>query len=204
MKSLRHATLIPAVLLTLPLAACGGGDEPSPAGETADATSAEIEGRELAGDDFVGIEEQNVAFNLPWAPGPVMREPSRLAPPVNEVQEVTTIEGDGFDRVIFRMADGQIPGYELAWAEEPPTDCESDAPVSLEGESHLRVRLRSANMAAGVMDEAEPGYENLRSLAATCVREGDALWHFGVRRQTQVRVMEMHSPRRLVVDVRHR
>lgn len=200
--SQHRAHWTPAVLLALSLASCGGGDEPSTAGGAADAPP-EVEGRELAGDDFVGIEEQNVAFNLHWSDGPVTREPTRLAPPVNEIQEVTTVEGDGFDRVIFRLGEGQIPGYELAWAEEPPAGCGGDAPVSVEGESHLRVRLRSANTAAGVVESAEPGYENLRALASTCVREGDAVWHFGVRQQAQVRVMEMHSPRRLVVDVRH-
>ena len=154
--------------------------------------------------DFAGIEAANVTFNLHWVPGPVNRDPERLAPPVNEVQEVTTVEAEEYDRVIFHLGEGGIPGYSIEWTEEPAVDCNSQQPVQIAGERRLVLRLTAASVLPSALGPQDPRYENLQALASTCVREGGALeWQFGVREQAQVRVIEMRQPRRLVVDVRH-
>ena len=189
-----------ALLLAGLFAACGG-DAPEAGGETEQPPA---EGAVLESADFVGIEEANVTFNLHWVPGPVNRDASRLAPPVNEIQQVTTIEGEDFDRVIFHLGEGDVPGYSISWNEEPVTDCVSSQPVTLVGDHKLRVQLTSVTAVPDALRPQDPRYDNLRSLAVSCRREEGMLeWHFGANQHAQLRVIEMRSPRRLVVDVKH-
>lgn len=198
----RPFRILPLVALSL-VWACGG-DAPSTSDGSGDVPSGPAAGVELEVDDYVGIEAENVSFNLNWANGPVNREPSRLAPPVNDLQAVTTVEGEGFDRVIFHFGqDGQVPGYELAWVEGEPVDCDGAAVSGIDGERHLLVRLRSVGAEDDVLRPVDAGFDNLKALASTCRQGNESVWHFGVERAAQVRVFEMHSPRRLVVDVSH-
>jgi hypothetical protein len=190
-----------AIAFACLLGACGGD-----ASEEADqAEVPQEEGLVLDSTDFVGIEAENVSFNLHWVQGPVNREPSRLAPPVNEIQEITTVEGAEFDRVIFHLAnpEAEVPGYALAWSDTTVVNCQTNEPVSIVGDQKLRVRITAASIQPPALRPQDPRYENLQALASTCPREGVLEWHFGVREQAQIRVIEMRAPRRLVVDVRH-
>jgi hypothetical protein len=200
MMVLRLTPRIPALLLTALVAACGAEDAPPPEDTMGPPPE---EGRTLLANDFVGIEEHNVAFNLHWVEGPVNRDPTGTGSPVTEVEEVSTMEGRGFDRVIFHFAEGEFPGYQLSWAEGAPSECASGAAVTVSGERFLRVRLHPVTATDRAMNASEPGFENLSALAPTCAGEGEVEWHLGVRRHAQVRVLEMREPRRLVVDVRH-
>jgi hypothetical protein len=183
------------------MAACGGDDS----AEQADDLGAPPpdEGLVLDSADFAGIEAANVSFNLHWVQGPVNRDAERLAPPVNEIQDVTTLEGATFDRVIFHMGEGGIPGYQITWTDSATVDCETKEPVSLVGEKKLHLRLTAVNVVPTAIRPLDPRYENLQGVAPTCVLNGAIEYTFGVREQAQIRVIEMRAPRRLVVDVRH-
>jgi hypothetical protein len=196
-----HASRLAVLTTALLFGACGGDEAPA-TGEQPDAP--QNEGLVLDSADFAGIEAANVTFNLHWTQGAVNRDPERLAPPVNEVQEVTTLEGEDYDRVIFHLGEGSIPGYSLTWVEEPAVHCESGEAIQIAGERRLLLRLTAATALPSALGPQDPRYENLQAFASTCVREGGALeWQLGVREQAQVRVIEVRNPRRLVVDVRH-
>jgi hypothetical protein len=46
------------------------------------------------------------------------------------------------------------------------------------------------------------GLSHLKGVAQTCVEDDQLVWHLGVVDSAQVRVLEMRSPPRLIVDVR--
>jgi hypothetical protein len=193
--------LLPLLVIGL-IAACAGGDS----GEQVDDAGAPApdEGLVLDSADFAGIEGENVTFNLHWVSGPVNRDAERLAPPVNQIQDVTSLEGEDFDRVIFHLGEGGIPGYQITWPDTASIDCATKAPETVVGEEKLRIRLLGASIVPTAVKPLDPRYENLQALAPTCVQEGGVIeYTFGTREQTQVRVIEMRAPRRLVIDVRH-
>jgi hypothetical protein len=198
-----NAPRLAALLLVGLLHACGGDDAPEQTEEVAP-PPAQDEGMVLASDDFAGIEEANVTFNLHWVQGPVNRDPERQSPPVNEIQEVTTLAGSTFDRVIFRLGEGSIPGYAITWTDSPTVNCTTNQPVEVAGARKLTVRLLAVTAVPAAVRAQDPRHENLQAVAHTCTQDtGVVEYTFGVNEQAQVRVIEMRDPRRLVVDVRH-
>jgi hypothetical protein len=193
--------LLPLLLAGL-IAACGGGEDTA---EQADMEAPPPdEGLVLDSADFAGLEAENVAFNLHWVSGPVNRDAARLAPPVNEIQDVTTLEGATFDRVIFQLGEGGIPGYQIMWTDSATVDCATKAPVNVVGEKKLHLRLTAVTAVPNAVKALDPRYENLQALAPTCVQEGGVIeYTLGTHEQTQVRGIERRAPRRLVFDVRH-
>ena len=198
----RNAPRLLSLFVVGMVAACGGGDDAAEQAEEPGAPPPE-EGLVLDSTDFAGIEEANVSFNLHWVPGPVNRDAERLAPPVNELQDITTLEGGTFDRVIFHLGEGGIPGYQIAWTDSATVNCETKEPVNVAGEEKLQVRLTSLSSVPTAIKTLDPRYTNLQALAPSCLIEGSIEYTFGAREQTQVRVIELRAPRRLVVDVRH-
>lgn len=197
-----HARPAPLLFALLLVVACEPGAPPEEPGSEEAAPPAQQEEEGLGRDDFVGIERQDVVFNLPWVGGPVNREPT--GPPATvSLEDVTTHGGTGFDRIVFHFAEGAFPGYNLAWAEEAPVACESGEAAQLEGERWLRVRLEPASAAGDGAPDAPADLTNVQDVALTCSREDALVWHLGVADSAQVRVMELRRPERLVVDVRH-
>ena len=203
MMRYRNALRLLSILLVGSIAACGGGESAEQAEDLG--APPPDEGLVLDSTDFAGIEAENVAFNLHWVAGPVNRDAERLAPPVNEMQDVTTLEGETFDRVIFHLgAQGGIPGYQIMWTDSIPVDCTTQAAANVVGEKKLFLRLTSVTAGPTAVKPLDPRYENLQAITPTCVQEGGVIEYlFGAHEQTQVRVIEMRAPRRLVVDVRH-
>ena len=199
LPSVTRHLLLPLLMST---AACDTtpGEE---AGEAPGEGAAAPEEGGLASYGLNALEEQRVAFTLPWVGGPVNREPTTGADAVT-LEEVTLLEGAGFDRVLFRFSEGAFPGYNLEWAPEPPVDCLSEQPIQMEGLRYLRILLRSVE---GGQGDPEPGFErvegsNPAGIAVTCIGDGDLTWHLGLVESGDLRVVEMRDPLRLLVDVR--
>jgi hypothetical protein len=198
---MRHHARRTLPLLLLPLlAACEAAPEPpaDPPPVSQAPTSAETR---LAGEELTGLEPENVAFTLPWVGGPVNREPTADAGVV-ALREVSVIPGGSFDRVVFTFADGDFPGYNLEWVHEPPQECAGQAPAEMEGPHFLRTRLRSVGGGQDLAPTAPAAGSNLRGMAVTCSRAGELEWHLGLAESGDIRIVEMRSPQRLVVDVR--
>lgn len=191
-----------ALLLLALLVACGPDERAEPEASGPREIPPESQINVLEPDDLAGLEEENVVFNLHWVGGPVNRNPAPDAE-TTTVEAVSTLAATGFDRAVFRFAEGSFPGYAVEWTEEPPVDCATGQPAEVPGERHLRVVLRPATVGGDAARPQLPAHPNLQALASTCSREGEAEWHLGVQGTAQVRVVEMREPQRLVVDVQH-
>lgn len=204
MKVHHHFALL--ALCSSILAACGPSDAPEtnqPDGSVPEAppsTAAEAEGAVLENSDYVGLEDGNIQFHLHWVDGPIAKDPQPGAE-APALETVRTAAGASFDRVMFRFVGTALPGYEVAWETTARETCarQSAAP---EGAKQFRVRLRGVNTGGRVSPQIEQGLANLKGVAQTCVEDDQLIWHLGVTDSAQVRVIELRSPPRLVVDVR--
>ena len=127
--------------------------------------------------------------------------------PQARLDAVRTGRHDGYDRVVFEFAD-LVPGYLVERAVDPH-QCGSGNPIDIGAPVALRVRFRSAvaHTEEGrptVADrDRRPGLAVLRTARLTCDFEGDVEWLLGLERATEVRVLVLESPARLVLDLRH-
>ncbi len=115
---------------------------------------------------------------------------------------------EGFDRVVFEFEGPQGPGYHLEYVDTPVRHCASGNEVEVAGQGWLQVRLTPAQAHEGgqvtvAERERKPGLPLLQELEITCDFEGDVTWVLGLTRSNPYRVMELHDPARLVVDMRH-
>jgi hypothetical protein len=116
----------------------------------------------------------------------------------------------GFDRVVFEFEGESVPGYHVEYVDKPVRDCGSGEAVRVAGDGWLEVRLQPAQAHD---DTGSPtitnrdrtlGLPNLKQIRATCDFEADVTWVLGVGSPNRYRVLELGSPARLVVDVKHR
>jgi hypothetical protein len=127
--------------------------------------------------------------------------PSRLV-------DVRSARHDGFDRVVFEF-DGLVPGYHLEYIDKPVRRCGSGDPTTLAGDSWLEVRMTpvDAHDAEGkaliAVRERQTAHAVLQELEQTCDFEAHVTWVLGLASPNHFRVLELSSPARLVVDVKH-
>lgn len=133
------------------------------------------------------------------------------APPANAVlDDIGIAEGNNFDRVVFEFShEGELPPYHLSFVDTPLTECGSGQTVTPGGEAFLFVQLLGtrAHEETGestiVRDVRAPGLPNLKEIHLLCDFEGVVEWVLAVAQDRPFRVIEAHSPRRLVVDIQH-
>jgi hypothetical protein len=129
--------------------------------------------------------------------------------PVATLRDVRVAEHQGFDRVVFEFEEETIPGYHVEYVDKPVRACGSGEPVALAGDAWLEIRIQPARAHddEGRPTIAErdrmPGLRIVRQLRATCDFEADVTWVLGVASPNRYRVLELRSPARLVVDVKH-
>jgi hypothetical protein len=121
--------------------------------------------------------------------------------------EVRAAANGEFDRVVFTF-DGAIPGYHVAYDEGPLHQCGSGRRLEVGGRAWLVIRMAPANAhtESGAPTVAErdrrPELPVLRALRQTCDFEGHVEWVAGLYERKPYRVLELHDPERLVVDVK--
>jgi len=117
---------------------------------------------------------------------------------------------EGYDRVVFEFASNGLPGYHVAYTDEPVTQCGSGAPVTVAGDGRLLVRMTPARAHddagnATITERAlAPGLPVVTELALICDFEAHLDWVIGVAAPNHYRVLELRDPTRLVVDILHR
>ena len=144
--------------------------------------------------------------NREWTAGAV-----KLKRP--EVQMVTlrsvrAARNEGFDRVVFEFDGAQVPGYQLEYVDKPIVKCGSGNPTEVAGQGFLQVTLMPAQAHEGGTStiterERKPALPVIQELEQTCDFEGEVTWVLGNAHPNKYRVMELHEPTRLVVDVQH-
>jgi hypothetical protein len=112
-----------------------------------------------------------------------------------------------FDRVVFEFQAPRVPGYRVAYADGPASDCAAGEAVNVEGAALLVVRLSPAQahtetgtVTAGLR-ERHPNLPVLKELELSCDFEGEVSWVLGVSARRPYRVSELAEPARLIVDI---
>ncbi len=122
---------------------------------------------------------------------------------------VRTARHDGYDRAVFEFAGAEMPTYHIEYISKPASACGSGFDVPTAGNAVLEVRFTNA---VAHTDEGEPtiadrerkpGLPVIRELKSTCDFEGEVTWVLGTASKKEYRVMELKSPTRLVVDIKH-
>lgn len=181
--------------------AAPSGVAPGGAGDTA-----ALEGP--AGGPGVIVPDQEAADTGAWSMPPLRRTPTGSGRSTGILQSVRTGRHADYDRIVFEFSD-HLPEYTIRYVQDPVA-CGSGAPVDPGGAAGLEVDLRpaAAHDDEGNATIAErtirPGLPALRTARITCDFEAVVTWVLGIDRRAPVRTLELDSPPRLVVDVRHR
>ena len=139
--------------------------------------------------------------------GPVDQQRPTIDPVV--LRDVRAAAQATFDRVVFEFQTAPLPGYRVAYADDPVRDCGSGETVDVRGASRLTVRLSPAQAhtdegVATVKElERQLTLPVLQELELTCDFEADVSWVLGLSARRPYRVSELASPPRLVVDIQH-
>lgn len=108
---------------------------------------------------------------------------------------------DGYDRVVLEFRNGPVPEFEVVPQPGPTFRRDpSDLPVTLEGDSGVRIVLRGT-VVAGAADRLAPDLPAVRQVELIGQFEGVVGYGVGVDGAARVRVTTLSSPPRLVIDV---
>ncbi len=215
--------------LLLALPACGSepGASSAQAEQAVDTVIQPLEREALTEADLVGLEIADLSVEMPWTTNAINRNP-RPAAPRSMVESVEVTGHEGFDRMTFTFSsDAPAPGYEIRvvppgvavqcgeGTEGVEADVGEDADARAEvehtneltGNQFLVLRLRPAHIidqGRRTMSIGTETYELTRVYEGgiSCDTDDVVTWIVGLREHSNVRVLEMRSPRRLVIDVR--
>ena len=129
-------------------------------------------------------------------------------PPVI-LRTVRAAEHDNFDRVVFEFAGSGLPGYRIAYVNQPMRSCGAGEVVSVAGKGSMFIQILPANAhtEAGEATIAERerklNLPVMKELKLICDFEADVQWVLGVASPNRYRVLELLNPSRLVLDIRH-
>lgn len=193
------ALSVPALLLVLTAAGCGGSDasvdDPtivSPAGSAA-ATATQA--------------PAGTATPLPTSTA--MRSAAPASARTALLTQVAVGAHEGFTRVVFTFADS-LPGYTVGYAQPPFQQAGSGRTVDVRGDAFVEVRMeRAATADIGTQlrttytgPSKVPGAGVVTEVAKTGGFEAVLTWVIGAERQVPFRVFTLSAPARLVVDLR--
>ncbi len=132
------------------------------------------------------------------------------------LERVATGRHEGYDRVVFQFRGEGLPGARVEYVEPPLKEDGSGAPVSVDGNAFLVVRMEPAsgfdlNTGEGVLIYKGPkrieGSSAGTSVVKELVRTGDfeavLTWAIGLEEKVDFRVRTAEAPSRLIVDFRN-
>ena len=117
---------------------------------------------------------------------------------------------EGFDRIVFEFRGADLPGYHIEYIDKPVRSCGSGEVVRLAGDGWLQVRFEPANAHTEdgkptlTFREIAPMLPTVLEVKSTCDFEAQVEWVAGVSSPNHYRVLELKSPTRLVVDIKHK
>lgn len=125
------------------------------------------------------------------------------------LRDVRTARNEAFDRLVLEFEGDELPRYHVEYVDRPARQCGSGNEVRVAGDGWLRVRMEPARAhddrgrATVSVRAPQPQLPVVRELRLTCDFEGQVEWVVGVSSPNRYRVLELHAPARLVVDVGH-
>ena len=117
---------------------------------------------------------------------------------------------EGFDRIVFEFRGADLPGYHIEYIDKPVRSCGSGGVVPLAGDGWLQIRFEPANAHTEdgkptvAFREIAPKLPVVLEIKSTCDFEAQVEWVAGVSSPNHYRVLELKSPTRLVVDIKHK
>ena len=124
------------------------------------------------------------------------------------LREVRTSGHQNYDRVVFEFRGSAMPGYYIEYIDKPVRRCGSGEVAPVRGEGWLKVKFSPAQAHSGgrsTIRERERilNHRVIREAEIVCDFEADLSWVIGASAPNRYRVLELSSPTRLVVDIRH-
>lgn len=210
---------IPAAALVLALTVGCGGGEPAPAAEREPAgTVADTTARPDSPATGTAAPDPGAPARLsgdtagqgpgPWASTAIHGNQAAETGEVAILRTVRTGRHEGFDRIVFEF-DHHVPAYQIRYVDDP-TACGSGDAVDAGGAVALEIDFRPAAAhddegRATIQDRVmRPALPAIRAARITCDFEAIVTWVLGLDHRAEVRALELSSPPRLAVDVRHR
>lgn len=136
------------------------------------------------------------------------RSVERAPQPAPHVMDVRTGQHAAFDRVVIDLH-GNAPGYRIGYVKEVREDG-SGKVVDTRGRANLLIRLTPANAhhENGAPTYSGPSrftvdYPALREVAFAGDFDATVSIALGIRHKTGFRVLTLHQPTRIVVDIAH-
>jgi len=208
------------LFLLLALPACGSNPDASTAQaeQAVDTTIKPLEREPLTEADFVDLEMADLSLEVPWTRNAVNRTPAPTAP--RSVIESVEVAGyDGFDRLTFTFSsDAPAPGYQIrvvpsglavrcGEATDSTEAADGEYAPDVSGNQFLVVRLRPARIidqGRRTMSIGTERFELTRFYegGVSCDADDIVTWIVGLSEGSNVRLLQLRSPPRLVVDVR--
>lgn len=136
-------------------------------------------------------------------------EKKKPAARVATLVDVRAARHEKFDRIVFEFAGSSLPGYHIEYVDRPVRNCGPGEVVPLAGDGYLLVRFQPAiaHTEAGEPTikerERRPALTILKEMKLICDFEADVSWAMGLASPNRYRVVELSSPARLVVDIKH-
>ena len=114
-----------------------------------------------------------------------------------------------FDRVVFEFEGNEVPGYHVEFVDKPVRTCGSGELVQITGYGYLLVRIFPAQSHSNAgkptlkQQSLSPNFPVIKELKQICDFEAEVQWVLGLSSPNRYRVLELSTPSRLVVDIRH-
>jgi hypothetical protein len=190
------------------LTGCSGGDPDEPGGESTSATTSSSAEQSSAAPTTGGGYTGEDGTDAP--PDTVNTDPDTADPagdPVT-VTEIRIGRHEGFDRVVFEVDGGGMPGWDVRYVDEPTSQGSGD-PVDVQGAEVLQVTLTGTGYPfdTGVDEWAGPdplaghGTATVTEVAWDATFEGTSVAFVGMTARAPFRVFLLEDPARVVLEV---
>ena len=194
-----YPSLKVALLLAAALSACARdreeGDTPPPDGTLADTVIADNS------NDVSVLSNPDTAG---WTVGSSAEAGDSMATLI----EVRSARHDEFERIAYTFGPEGISGFKVEYVDQPVKQCGSGEVVDLPGDAWLLVRLEPAQAhteegrATVAERDRQLGYENIKRLKMICDFEGVVEWVVALASPQPYRVLKLHHPARVVIDIK--
>jgi hypothetical protein len=153
------------------------------------------------------VEDESAGGALQWSTSPTEQRRDSLDPAV--VRSVRPEQQERFDRIVFEFSTSAVPGYQIAYTDEPARECGSGKPVTVRGTSTLFVRLSPAQAhtdeGQGTLQwqQRQFAFPTLQEVRQSCDFEAEVSWVLGLAARNGFHVSELTDPARLIIDIQH-
>lgn len=191
----RSARLVPGLLVVamLTLAACDGSGSDDRAAPTTTATTPASTATTAA------------AWPTAARTGPGGRQPPDG--PSAKLGAIRAARHPGYDRVVFQFEGAEVPGYRIEYVREITLGETDDQYLTLQGGALVQATFQGSATedyrpgTQTVPDRLTPGLAQVRQIGLAEDWEGVVRLGIGLDHRAGFRVLELHDPPRVVVDV---